>query len=320
MYKILNSQGLGVAGKQNELIELALTHDFHGVEVDIVDLVGRHDALGKEFACQFLQRHKIDMGTFSSLRCWGRPKKTTRPRLPSWTRLSIWQPPSIANVATCRFNQPAVCMRSRITLSYTSRGCERSEKKWNLRGSVLGSLCKRAMPSPPKVNLNSSKRLKRFRHLPKLSGQANVGLCLDSWEWVVGGGTLAQLEDLDVNQTITELRLADVPADTDLETITKNDRSNLPGEEADAVSFNLTKQLLAAGYEGSISAATSLSSFADGPRDKVVGSISRRLDQFIAGEDPAAIAAAEQAEAIEAESAANSEEESSAVAAGTSEN
>ena len=36
MYKILNSQGLGVAGKQNELIELALTHDFHGVEVDIV--------------------------------------------------------------------------------------------------------------------------------------------------------------------------------------------------------------------------------------------------------------------------------------------
>ena len=135
--------------------------------------------------------------------------------------------------------------------------------------------------------------------MPKLFGQANVRLCLDSWEWVVGGGTLAQLEDLDVNQTITELRLADVPADTDLETITKNDRSNLPGEEADAVSFNLTKQLLAAGYEGSISAATSLSSFADGPRDKVVGSISRRLDQFIAGEDPAAIAAAEQAEAME---------------------
>ena len=46
MYKILNSGGLGVAGKQNELIELALTHGFNGVEVDMVDLVGRHDTLG----------------------------------------------------------------------------------------------------------------------------------------------------------------------------------------------------------------------------------------------------------------------------------
>jgi hypothetical protein len=64
MYKILNSQGLGVAGRQNELIELALTYGFDGVEVDIDDLVGRHDALGKEFACQFLQSAKTDMGTF----------------------------------------------------------------------------------------------------------------------------------------------------------------------------------------------------------------------------------------------------------------
>ena len=32
MYKILNSQGLGVAGRQNELIELALTYGFDGVD------------------------------------------------------------------------------------------------------------------------------------------------------------------------------------------------------------------------------------------------------------------------------------------------
>ncbi|MEM9942521.1 MAG: hypothetical protein AAF939_13235, partial [Planctomycetota bacterium] len=64
MYKILTSRGLGVAQKQNELMELALTHNFKAVEVDMVDLVGRHDALGKQFACQFLQSAKIDLGTF----------------------------------------------------------------------------------------------------------------------------------------------------------------------------------------------------------------------------------------------------------------
>jgi len=64
VYKILSSSGLGVGGKQNELIELALTYGFDGVEVDMADLVGRHDTLGKQFACQFLQSAKIDMGTF----------------------------------------------------------------------------------------------------------------------------------------------------------------------------------------------------------------------------------------------------------------
>ena len=63
-YKILTSGGLGVGGRQNELIELALTHKYDGVEIDMNDLVGRHDTLGKEFACQFLQSARIDLGTF----------------------------------------------------------------------------------------------------------------------------------------------------------------------------------------------------------------------------------------------------------------
>ncbi len=320
MYKILNSQGLGVAGKQNELIELALTHDFHGVEVDIVDLVGRHDALGKEFACQFLQSAKIDMGTFCLPALLGASEEDYQ--------ASIAKLDTIIDLATT-----LNCKRCYVQIQPTS-SLQAFQDNFELHQSRLREIGARMEPQGIRIGValqacdaKSAKGEFKFIQtaeeiltLAKTVGQANVGLCLDSWEWVVGGGTLAQLQDLDVNQTITELRLADVPADTDLETITKNDRTNLPGEEADAISFNLTKQLLAAGYEGSISAATSLSNFADGPRDKVVGSISRRLDQFIAGEDPAAIAAAEEAKAIEAESAADSEEESSAVAAGTSEN
>ena len=64
MEKILNTGGLGVSGRQNELIELALTYKFSSVEVDMNDLIGRHDTMGKEFACQFLQSAKINIGTF----------------------------------------------------------------------------------------------------------------------------------------------------------------------------------------------------------------------------------------------------------------
>ena len=65
MEKILNTDGLGVSGRQNELIELALTYKFNSVEVDMNDLIGRHDTMGKEFACQFLQSAKINIGTFA---------------------------------------------------------------------------------------------------------------------------------------------------------------------------------------------------------------------------------------------------------------
>jgi chitinase len=41
MYKNLNATVLGVSGRQSELIELAMTYGFRGLDIDIVDLVKR---------------------------------------------------------------------------------------------------------------------------------------------------------------------------------------------------------------------------------------------------------------------------------------
>lgn len=41
MYKNLNAEVLGVSGRQSELIELAMTYGFIGLDVDITEVVKR---------------------------------------------------------------------------------------------------------------------------------------------------------------------------------------------------------------------------------------------------------------------------------------
>ncbi len=306
MYKILNSQGLGVSGRQNELIELALTHSFSGVEVDIVDLVGRHDALGKEFACQFLQSAKIDMGTF----CLPAKLGGTQDEFES----SIAKLETIIDLAnTLNAKRCYVKIeRSSKTLTF-QENFEQHQSRLREIGEVfephgikIGVALQASAGKEPEGEFKFVQTAEEIATLAKTVGQDNVGLVLDCWEWVVGGGTIEQFQDVELCKKITEVRLADVLADSDLATVGKNDRTKLPGDELNSFSVKATKALTDAGYDGPMSVSTSLSTYADGSRDKVVGILSRQLDQIIAGEDPAAILAAAQA-ALEEEAAASAE-------------
>ena len=307
MYKILNSQGLGVSGRQNELIELALTHNFGGVEVDIVDLVGRHDALGKEFACQFLQSAKIDMGTF----CLPAKLGGTQDEFES----SIAKLETIINLAnTLNAKQCYVKIeRSSKTLTFQENFEQHQSRLREIgealepHGIKIGVALQASAGKEPEGEFKFIQTADEIATLAKTVGQDNVGLVLDCWEWVVGGGTIEQLQDAELCKKITEVRLADVRAGSDLAKIVKNDRTKLPGDELNSFSVKATKALVDAGYDGPMSVSTSLSTFAEGSRDKVVGILSRQLDQIIAGEDPAAILAAAKAALDEEEAAASAE-------------
>ncbi|MEZ6094855.1 MAG: hypothetical protein R3C03_11580 [Pirellulaceae bacterium] len=54
MKKVINLGGLGVDGRQNELIEVALTYNYDAVEVDMADLLGRFKMMGtRSLLCSF---------------------------------------------------------------------------------------------------------------------------------------------------------------------------------------------------------------------------------------------------------------------------
>lgn len=307
MYKILSSSGLGVGGKQNELIELALTYGFNGVEVDMADLVGRHDTLGKQFACQFLQSAKIDMGTFKlPVAIGGTDEQFTDSIANLDTVLDLAQ---TLNAKCCYIEIDAE------NENYAFQECfekhtgriQQIAEKFASSGIKIGLSLRASNAKPADGNFKFIQTADEMLPLVKAIGQPNVGLCLDAWEWAVGGGTVEQLTNAGLATIITEIKLADVAAGVDLAAIKRSDRTALPASEADSFSLELCKATLASGADLPFSVSTDLSTYANAPRGKVVDSISKQLDLLMTGQDPYQLAQQAAAETADSETAEGEE-------------
>jgi hypothetical protein len=66
VYKNLNCELLGITGRQSEIIELALTYGFAGIDIDIVDLMKRCQRGSFESAFRFINSAKLQVGGFEA--------------------------------------------------------------------------------------------------------------------------------------------------------------------------------------------------------------------------------------------------------------
>ena len=108
----------------------------------------------------------------------------------------------------------------------------------------------------------------------------NVGLCLDTWHWYVGGGTLQQLEDVAIDRLMM-VRVADLPADALLEAVTEQDRL-LPGATEVVPNSQWVKWLAAQGYEGPVTAYAHAAQFTGSTRTQSVEQTAEALNQLLA--------------------------------------
>ena len=306
MYKVLNSKGLGVAGRQNELIELALTHGFQGVEIDMTDLVGRHDALGKEFACQFLQSAKMDIGTFDLPVNFG---GTDAEFVASCEKLeTIMDLAATLNAKRCRVriepNSEATPFQENL-----ERHRERIEDigaRFEEHGIRVGLYLQASSAVEADGNYKFIQTAEEILTLVKAIGHANVGLSLDTWEWVVGSGAMDQISDLDLG-LLSEVILSDVGAEATPGSYTAADRV-LPCTGGDPFSLKLCEFLKTKGFDGAISMGTEGHMYAGAPnRHDVVGKLSVFIDKLVEGEDPTYVEPVEEEEGEEGEEGAEGE-------------
>lgn len=285
MYKVLNSKGLGVAGRQNELIELALTHNFQGVEIDMNDLVGRHDALGKEFACQFLQSAKMDIGAFDLLIDFG---GTDEQFVASCEKLeTIVDLAATLNAKRCRVkikpNSETVPFQENF-----ERHRERIEDiaaRFEESGIRVGLSLQASSAVEADGNYKFIQTAEEILTLVKAIGHANVGLSLDAWEWVIGGGGMDQISEMDL-ATLTEVIFSDIGSEANPGEYTKDDRV-LPCTGGDHFSLKLAEFLKSKEADMAISIGTEAHMFAGvGNRHDVVAKFSAMLDKLAEGEDP----------------------------------
>ena len=65
MFKNLNPSVLGVSGHQSEIIELALTYGFTGVDLNLAEFATRARLKGMAYARRLIDSARIRVGTFA---------------------------------------------------------------------------------------------------------------------------------------------------------------------------------------------------------------------------------------------------------------
>src|SRR6187549_3062592 len=64
MYKNLSPSALGIFGRQSELLEIALTHRFAGLEIDIQEVIRRAQSTSVAQACRYLCSARLKISGF----------------------------------------------------------------------------------------------------------------------------------------------------------------------------------------------------------------------------------------------------------------
>jgi sugar phosphate isomerase/epimerase len=283
MYKNLSPSAIGIFGRQTELLEIALTHRFKGLEIDITELTKRAQTGSVAQACRYLCSAKVTIGGFDLPVRWAGDEKDFQ--------ADLAQLPLVLEVAAA-----LEADRCYTTVRPTSDDrpfhenfqfhVERLQKVADLLAAAnmklglvfLADPADRAdggfefihQVDPALLLVNSIQR-------------ENVGLVLDTWTWSVGGGDLDKLRTLRGEQ-IVSVRLADIPPEADVATITAEQRV-LPGEigQIDCTAF--LSVLDEIGFDGPVTVAPHPGLFKGQTRESIVTKASAVLDTLLAGVD-----------------------------------
>ncbi len=281
MYKNLSPKALGVSGRQSELIELALTYGFRGMDVDMADLAKRARVNGTPQATRFLESAKIRIGSYDLPIAWKGDEATFK------TQLGLLN--DAAEVA-------ATLKAQRCLLHVAPGDDDRSfQENFEFHRQRIGQLAEVLAKHQIRLglafqSLRSQREGKQFQFiyetdslltLVKTINAKNVGLVVDTFHWVLGGGTLDQIRSLTPEQ-IVAVRLADYSRDEDVDKFDERAR-RLPGEGGGVDCQAVINALAQKKYEGPVTLYTHASLFRGNTREWIVQRAASTLDELWRG-------------------------------------
>jgi sugar phosphate isomerase/epimerase len=278
MYKNLSPKALGVSGRQSELIELALTYGFRGLDVDVADLAKRAKVHGVSQAIRFLESAKIKVGGFELPVNWLGNDTDFQNQLK--------QLDEAMQVATA-------IKATRCLVTIAPANDERSfqdnfefhRQRLTQVAEVLAKSNVRLGIGFNAVRKNREGKTFQFIHqaetmlqLLKNISAKNVGLLLDTFHWTLGGGAIDQLKDLKPDQIIA-VRLADYPTSADPEKLEDSSRK-LPLEEGSVDCAAIVSLLTQKKYDGPVTLYPHPSGSRGSTREFIVQRAAQLLDEL----------------------------------------
>ena len=292
MFKNLDGEVFGIFSRQNEVIEIALTHSFRGISVDLADMQNRADAFDQHFATRFIK---------SAREALSKQESEDSPnffvgefRLPvDVTAADADYKKQLERLDTCcQLAKEIGATRCYTNLSPGSADHayhENFEQHRERLGEVADLLQKYDIMLGIGMTAGAAQRENlEFEFIyeaePLLTfvrtlSRPNVGLSLDTWHWKVGQGGIDQLSELNADQ-IVNVRLSDVPSDADLSKIKPGERM-LPGTTEDSICGDVIKLLKEKGYTGPVTPCPALSKFTGTSRDLMVTRTRESVDTLL---------------------------------------
>jgi sugar phosphate isomerase/epimerase len=291
MYKCLSPLAIGVFARQSELLEIALTHRFQGLELDIQEVLRRAETTSVAQACRYLASAQVKIGGFELPIRWNGPQTDFDSDLAQiGLLLEICQ---TLKADRCYTTIRPTCDDRPFHENFQFHS-ERLSKVADTLAPANVKLALNFLPAPADRADGGFEFIHQVDPLVLLLNSIrrdNVGLLVDVWNWWVGGGDLDKLRSLRGEQ-ILSVRLADIPAGTDLASATQEQRV-MPGEGGTIDSAALVSILEDLGYDGPVALAPNPEIFKGQKREAIVKGASSALDVLLNASAEKPVAAAQ---------------------------
>ncbi len=269
MFRNLNASVLGVSGHQSEVIELALTYGFQGLDIDIAEYATRVKLHGVPYARRLVASARLKLGTFALPLELLADDATFAKKL---QKLAEY-----AQVAA-----EIGCTRC-VTTVMPADDARPYHENFEIYRQRLSSVCGVLKPSGVRLGVGfmAAEYLRRgrafqFIHeldaltlLLNMVAAPNIGLLLDLWDLYVSGGSVETIRKFPAGQ-IVAVQVANYLADTPAAELTQDSRL-LPGIEGGAVDVAVCLAVLAQmGYDGPVTVMPSRGILKNQRRDMIV--------------------------------------------------
>jgi sugar phosphate isomerase/epimerase len=279
MYKNLNAQALGASGHQSEIIELALTYGFQGMDIDVVEIFTRAKLHGMPYARRLIDSAQIRIGTFKLPLEWDIDDDLFKSELETLKEYA-----QVAADLGC----------TRCVATIAPAGDKRPyHENFEFHRHRLADISKVLAPFNIwlGVGFRASEELRKaqafqFIHdldalslLVNMVGTENVGMVLDVWDLHVSGATAESIRALSAPQ-IVAVQLADLPEDASPTTeLTEASRVLWTAEGGIDLGAYMVA-LAEVGYEGPVTCRPSRGTMRGTRRDPVVRQAGEALNQI----------------------------------------
>ncbi len=278
MFKNFSPQSLGINGRQSELIELALTYAFRGMDIDMGDMLRRTQRTSIEDATKYVRAAEVKIGGFE-----------LEVNLDADDDTFTNQVATLHPLAELAAEMKAFCAYIRVPAA-TDRlpYHEYFDIQRGRLTQIAEVLSNRGIKFA--IGFRAGKELEEGKQFPFVRnaegllelvrgiGVSGAGVLLDTWDWQVGEGTMAQIQDLKAEE-IVAVRLGSVPADVDPSQAVTKERI-LPELEGPLNHVALIKHLDAIGFDGPVSPTASSLRYKGQTRESIVQQGQEAVDQI----------------------------------------